>query len=98
MVKSVRPIDAVYLRRKVVQMHDRLCTKPRNVSSSAALAALEAVQSLIDKTMTLESEPMEQKQTCDGCTWKGVRHQKCSCCCRNQNMKDNFKPGGARIG
>lgn len=28
---------------------------------------------------------------CDGCKWNGKRHQKCSCCRRNRNMKDNYK-------
>lgn len=28
---------------------------------------------------------------CNGCKWKFVRHQKCSCCRRNRNMKDNFE-------
>ena len=97
-MKNVRPIDAVYLRRKVVQMHDRLQRNPKSVSSSAALATLEAVQGLIDKTVTLEPEKQKPKETCDGCAWKGVRHQKCACCRRNHNMKDNFKPGGVRIG
>ena len=36
---------------------------------------------------------------CEGCAWKELkRHQKCSCCRRNQNMKDNYEPilrGGA---
>lgn len=28
---------------------------------------------------------------CDGCYWRMIkRHQKCSCCRRNQNMKDNY--------
>jgi len=36
---------------------------------------------------------------CGGCYWREIkRHQKCSCCRRNQNMKDNYEPilrGGA---
>lgn len=28
---------------------------------------------------------------CDGCEWKKSRHQKCSCCRRNQNMKDLYR-------
>lgn len=28
---------------------------------------------------------------CNGCKWKFVRHQKCSTCRRNRNMKDNFE-------
>ena len=28
---------------------------------------------------------------CNGCRWKAEkRHQKCSCCCRNENIKDNY--------
>lgn len=27
---------------------------------------------------------------CDGCKWK-KRHQKCSCCRRNRNMKDCYE-------
>lgn len=90
-MKDVRPVDAVYIRRKVVQMHDRLQRKPRSATSSAALAALEAVQSIIDKTVTLKLEPKKLYASCDGCAWNGVRHQKCTCCSRNTRMKDNFK-------
>ena len=28
---------------------------------------------------------------CDGCKYKGKRHQKCSCCVRNMNMKDEYE-------
>lgn len=28
---------------------------------------------------------------CDGCKWNGKRYQKCSCCRRNRNMKDNYR-------
>ena len=29
---------------------------------------------------------------CGGCYWRSIgRHQKCSCCRRNQSMKDNYK-------
>ncbi len=28
---------------------------------------------------------------CVGCAYNGKRHQKCSCCRRNQYMKDNYK-------
>ena len=28
---------------------------------------------------------------CIGCRWRGVRPQKCSCCARNLDMKDNYK-------
>lgn len=28
---------------------------------------------------------------CDECKWKGKRHQKCTCCVRNQSIKDNYE-------
>lgn len=36
-------------------------------------------------------EARRSGNTCDGCKWNGKRHQKCSCCRRNRNMKDNYK-------
>lgn len=27
---------------------------------------------------------------CDGCVWKGLRHQRCSCCRRNRFLKDGY--------
>lgn len=92
-MSRIRPVDASYLRRKVVQMHDRLGRGKRNTTSVAAMAAFESVQRLIDKTATL---PVELQGTlpCVGCEWLGKRHQKCSCCRRNANMKDNFQPEG----
>lgn len=31
---------------------------------------------------------------CTGCVWKNyTRHQKCSCCARNTNIKDNYEGG-----
>ena len=27
---------------------------------------------------------------CDGCAWKGLRHQRCSCCRRNRLLKDGY--------
>ena len=30
---------------------------------------------------------------CAGCRWRGVRPQKCACCARNANMKDNYEVG-----
>lgn len=35
-------------------------------------------------------EPVER---CDGCRWKGKRHQRCSCCRRNQYLKDGYEEG-----
>lgn len=35
---------------------------------------------------------------CEGCIWKGKRPQKCSCCIRNRNMKDCYKPKEADNG
>ena len=41
-------------------------------------------------------QPKESDQKidlCVGCLWcEQSRYQKCSCCRRNQNMKDNYKP------
>ena len=28
---------------------------------------------------------------CGNCRWKNTRHQKCSCCRRNRNLKDNYE-------
>lgn len=28
---------------------------------------------------------------CTGCVWLNTRHQKCSCCRRNQYIKDNYR-------
>lgn len=29
---------------------------------------------------------------CTGCLWKSEgRHQRCSCCCRNEHLKDNYR-------
>lgn len=36
-------------------------------------------------------EARRSGNTCDGCKWNGKRYQKCSCCRRNRNMKDNYK-------
>lgn len=32
-----------------------------------------------------------RKMSCGDCKWKGERHQKCSYCIRNNNMKDNYE-------
>lgn len=32
---------------------------------------------------------------CTGCVWLNTRRQKCSCCRRNQYIKDNYKEAGA---
>lgn len=29
---------------------------------------------------------------CATCSWNGTRHQKCSCCRYNLNLKDNYEP------
>ena len=31
------------------------------------------------------------KKQCQGCRWRGVRHQKCSCCDRNPSIKDCYE-------
>lgn len=92
-MSRIRPVDASYLRRKVVQMHDRLGRGKRNATSVAAMTAFESVQRLIDKTATLPVE-LQGAPSCVGCAWLGKRHLKCSCCRRNANMKDNFQPEG----
>ena len=28
---------------------------------------------------------------CNTCKWKNTRHQKCTCCARNQSIKDNYE-------
>lgn len=91
-MSEIRPVDANFLRHKVTQMHDRLARDELNKASNAAKAAmkvLESIQRMIDKTATLKVES-ETKLTCDGCIWLGKRHQKCTCCRRNQNAKDNY--------
>lgn len=30
--------------------------------------------------------------TCDTCKWHNKRHQKCSCCRENENLKSNYEP------
>lgn len=43
--------------------------------------------------------PEQKIDLCDGCAWKELkRHQKCSTCRRNQNMKDNYMPCVAQEG
>ena len=37
-------------------------------------------------------EQEERSKGCDGCRWKD-RHQKCSCCRRNRDMKDCYESG-----
>ena len=32
-----------------------------------------------------------RKMSCTDCKWKGNRYQKCTCCIRNGNMKDNYE-------
>lgn len=34
---------------------------------------------------------LQETPGCTGCRWWGVRPQKCSCCRRNANMKDNYE-------
>lgn len=51
-------IDAKLLRRKVVQMHDRIRRDEHsNIASMAELAVLERVQRLIDKMTVVEVVP-----------------------------------------
>lgn len=48
---------------------------------------------LIAFGMTLNAllERGSAPMSCEGCKWDGERHQKCSCCRRNLNMKDNWE-------
>lgn len=39
----------------------------------------------------LKEKMLESNRICSGCRWKGVRHQKCSCCRRNLYLKDNYE-------
>ena len=39
----------------------------------------------------LHDAAQRQEKACDGCYWRNRRYQKCSCCRRNRNMKDNYK-------
>lgn len=42
------------------------------------------VKCAIERAQTIDTD-------CTGCVWLNVRHQKCSCCRRNQHLKDNYK-------
>lgn len=48
---------------------------------------------LIAFGMTLNAllERGSAPMSCEGCKWLGKRHQKCSCCRRNNGMKDNYE-------
>ena len=39
----------------------------------------------------LPAASVVQIDGCEGCIWLNTRHQKCSCCRRNQYLKDNYK-------
>lgn len=43
---------------------------------------------------TFKEFDISQVGTCDGCKWKGNRHQKCSCCRRNKYMRDLWAGDG----
>ena len=48
---------------------------------------------LIGKIFKEKPASGEKIDLCAGCVWKELkRHQKCSTCRRNQNMKDNYEP------
>ena len=50
----------------------------------ALLGNKEAAKRLTDAGV------MPYPECCNGCRWKG-RHQKCSCCRRNANLKDCYE-------
>ena len=39
-----------------------------------------------------DHEAAPYPERCNGCRWRG-RHQKCSCCRRNANLKDCYEKG-----
>jgi hypothetical protein len=53
------------------------------------IAAIE-LEELRNKCELLQS--ILEKYSCHSdCIWFGKRHQKCSCCRRNLNIKDNYE-------
>ena len=93
----MRLIDADALRRKldkeIVEYPDeRAGMNPfeRYVHRVVPRLILGVIN-LIECEPTIEAVPIGN---CDGCHWKGRRHQKCSCCRRNRHMKDNYESEG----
>lgn len=78
-------IDATFIRRKVAQMQARESHSP--TCSHERSKALSDIVRLIDKA----EKRRDYTGVCEGCIWKGVRYQKCSCCVRNANIKDCYK-------
>lgn len=57
-----------------------------------AIAALREQENPTSCNKVSNKEKMlESNRICSGCRWKGVRHQRCSCCCRNLYLKDNYE-------
>ena len=51
-----------------------------------------AAETARDMAIAALREQEERSKGCDGCWWKNrVRHQKCSCCRRNWDMKDCYE-------
>ena len=48
----------------------------------------DLIEDCIDNAPTVDAVEVGN---CDGCEWKGKRHQKCSCCRRNQCMADLYR-------
>lgn len=51
----------------------------------ALLGSKEAAKRLTEKGV------LPYPECCNGCRWKS-RHQKCSCCRRNADLKDCYEP------
>lgn len=39
----------------------------------------------------IRMSPTIEQGSCDGCVYKGIRHQKCVCCKRNRYLKDCYR-------
>ena len=64
-----------------------------NLTGEIGTAHSEYASKLLDAIDTAQKalkEREKRQKGCDGCRWKG-RHQKCSCCARNRNLKDCFE-------
>lgn len=71
----------------------RLNLNPDNAAYYEKCKTLRLLEELVRKTPygTVLYWDSVQIVGCNGCKWKLVRHQKCSCCRRNRHLKDNFE-------
>lgn len=56
-------------------------------------ASLPRYAEALNMAISALKEQEERSKICDGCIYKGKRHQRCSCCRRNPDMKDGYKEG-----